>query len=349
MKRKGNPVPAMVLVIFLLAPLILGFAVPSYAATSQSTEIFITTTHPVLAFLIRLIGGDYVDVMDIIPPGVDPHGYEPSIDDIRKISSSDIIVIDSLHHLPISSKIYELYRERSVVLLDELLKAGWKPDKIPGTDVENLHEVFLDEKAFSMSIDILGKILSSVANNKGLNISSYIAARGEVVKSIISRSFDQARREINSLGISGIALYSPVSYYLVRSIGANVSTILTPDPELDPSPSSLQLLRSIPSRCLLVISDFERADIDRLRGSLGALGIRIVSIEIASNKDPEDILLAPLVLSQELGECVKTSKTASGENGAMRWSDYTSPITLAALGLALGFISGYLFRRRYGG
>lgn len=332
--------------------LILALSIPSYVASARYSQddrkMLIATTHPILASLIKLVGGDYVDIVEVIPPGVDPHEYEPPLDIMRKIASSDVIIIDSLHHLPISDKIYELYSDRSIVILDKLLSSGWTPEKIPGTDVENLHEVFLDEEALLLSIKIISQILSNVAENKGFNITGYISIRSDMLENLVKRSFDQARRDAKDLGITDIALYSPVLHYLIRSMGINVSTILTPDPEVEPSPKYLQNLGSSASRCLLVASDLEHVDINRLSASANSLGVRVVSVEIASHEDPEDLLLLPSSILVKLSECVRIKGGTASSGSEDRFIAYLLLAGVVALALAVAILA-LLFREKRGG
>ncbi|MEM2300816.1 MAG: zinc ABC transporter substrate-binding protein [Sulfolobales archaeon] len=326
----------------------------THAQSSQGEKIIVTTTHPFLTSLVKLIGDVYVDVINAIPPGIDPHEYEPPTDVIKKIGSSDIIIIDALHHLPISDRIYELYREKSVVLIDELLKAGWKPEKIPGTDVENLHEVIFDKEALIMTIDIMSNLLIRAANNKGLKIAEYLSAKSEDVKKAILRSFTEAQGIIKSLGIDSVALYSPVLYYLMRSLSINVSIILTPDPEIDPSPPSLQALRAQAPRCLLVASDLEHADINKLSESLSPFGINVISVE-ALPLDPLDLPIFPLSISGKLIECAKitisitSTSTSTASTAAGNQQAYLLLAGSAVLGLILGVTFGFLLGKRYRG
>ncbi len=350
---RGVSLAGLLLILFaLLTP---GYIVyNTHAQSGQSERIIVATTHPFLASLVKLIGGVYVDVINIIPTGIDPHEYEPPTDVIKKIGSSDIIIIDALYHLPISNRIYELYRDKSVVLIDELLKAGWKPEKIPGTDVENLHEVFFDKEALTMTIDIVSNILTKAASNKGLKIAEYISVKNEEVKRALLRSFTEAKESIKNLGIDDIALYSPVLYYLMRSLGINISIILTPDPETEPSPPSLQALRSQAPRCLLVASDLEHMDINRLSESLSLFGINVIPIE-ALPLDPLDLPIFPLSISSRLIECAKintsiTNTSTSTANSVVR--DQQTYLLLAGsaiLGIIMGFTLGFLLGKRYGG
>jgi len=46
--------------------------------------------------LARNIGGERVDVVSLMGPGVDPHLYKPSAGDIRKLEGADIIFYNGL-------------------------------------------------------------------------------------------------------------------------------------------------------------------------------------------------------------------------------------------------------------
>jgi manganese/iron transport system substrate-binding protein len=53
-------------------------------------------TLPLFADLVREVGGDNVDVFSILPSGADPHTYEPTPSDIRRIAEADIIFVNDL-------------------------------------------------------------------------------------------------------------------------------------------------------------------------------------------------------------------------------------------------------------
>lgn len=47
-------------------------------------------TTAILADLARHVAGDAADVETLVPPGADPHSYEPSLRDIRKVAYADV-------------------------------------------------------------------------------------------------------------------------------------------------------------------------------------------------------------------------------------------------------------------
>lgn len=46
------------------------------------------------ADMSRVIGGSYIDVETIVPIGSDPHLYEPTPNDVRKVNEADLIFIN---------------------------------------------------------------------------------------------------------------------------------------------------------------------------------------------------------------------------------------------------------------
>lgn len=63
----------------------------------KNDKIKITTTTTMLKDLIQTIGGDKVEVINLMGEGVDPHLYNASAGDIVKLSDADIIVYGGLH------------------------------------------------------------------------------------------------------------------------------------------------------------------------------------------------------------------------------------------------------------
>ncbi len=75
---------------------------PSPAVSPQRTvnvsrttlPIQVGATLPVFADFAREMGKENVEVFSILPPGVDPHTYEPTPSDIRRIAEADIIFVN---------------------------------------------------------------------------------------------------------------------------------------------------------------------------------------------------------------------------------------------------------------
>ena len=62
----------------------------------DSEKIVITTTTNVITDLVENIGGDNVSVTGLMGPGVDPHLYRPSANDVKKLQNADIVFYNGL-------------------------------------------------------------------------------------------------------------------------------------------------------------------------------------------------------------------------------------------------------------
>lgn len=74
--------------ILVAAILLGGCASPS----KQSAPDVLTTFYP-LTFLAQEIAGDAIRVESIVPSGVEPHDYEPTPDDIKKVHDAKLLII----------------------------------------------------------------------------------------------------------------------------------------------------------------------------------------------------------------------------------------------------------------
>lgn len=59
---------------------------------SDSGKTKVVTTYSVLYDLTRNIAGDQAEVSSLVPVGVDPHTYEPTPGDLRRVSEADLII-----------------------------------------------------------------------------------------------------------------------------------------------------------------------------------------------------------------------------------------------------------------
>lgn len=65
-------------------------------AAGPDPALTVVATTPVVADFVRNVGGDRVEVAQILKAGVDPHDYEPSPADLQVISEADLVVENGL-------------------------------------------------------------------------------------------------------------------------------------------------------------------------------------------------------------------------------------------------------------
>ncbi|HEU0116900.1 MAG TPA: metal ABC transporter substrate-binding protein, partial [Thermomicrobiales bacterium] len=62
------------------------------AAPRAGRPLNVVTTTPLLADLVRQIGGDRVSVQSLLPPNADPHDFEPRPADLVAVEQANLIV-----------------------------------------------------------------------------------------------------------------------------------------------------------------------------------------------------------------------------------------------------------------
>lgn len=85
------------------------------ASSSQAKKLKVTATTGMVADTVQNVGGDRVEVVCLMGPGVDPHLYKASQGDIARLTRADVIFYNGLH---LEGKMAEL--------MDKLARKGTK-------------------------------------------------------------------------------------------------------------------------------------------------------------------------------------------------------------------------------
>ncbi len=69
---------------------------PLSAAVAQAAEVKAVASFTVLADVVSEVGGDRVEVTSLIGTNGDPHAYEPSPSDVRRVREADVVFMSGL-------------------------------------------------------------------------------------------------------------------------------------------------------------------------------------------------------------------------------------------------------------
>ena len=64
---------------------------------SGGTKFRVVTTIGMITDIVKNVGGDRVEVIGLMGPGVDPHLYQPTAKDVQRFSSAHLIFYNGLH------------------------------------------------------------------------------------------------------------------------------------------------------------------------------------------------------------------------------------------------------------
>jgi zinc transport system substrate-binding protein len=79
--------------IIILISLALGLAGGCGGSDESSGEKRVAASFYPLAFAAEELGGDSVDVVNLTPPGTEPHDLEPTPSDVRELKSADLVLL----------------------------------------------------------------------------------------------------------------------------------------------------------------------------------------------------------------------------------------------------------------
>lgn len=64
---------------------------------TENEKLKVVTSFTIIADMAREIGGDYIDVYNLVPTGTDPHEYEPLPNDIKAATDADVLFYNGLN------------------------------------------------------------------------------------------------------------------------------------------------------------------------------------------------------------------------------------------------------------
>lgn len=121
-KKREHLTP--VLFLLTLLPLVLtgcgGEAGSSGTSPRREGPLRIVTTTSIIADTARRIAGEHAQVEALMGPGVDPHLYKASENDVRRLGEADLILYNGLHlEGKMSDILTKMARSRPVVAVTE--------------------------------------------------------------------------------------------------------------------------------------------------------------------------------------------------------------------------------------
>jgi manganese/zinc/iron transport system substrate-binding protein len=63
----------------------------------DESKVNVVATTTMIDDLVKVIGGDKVEVMGMMKPGIDPHGYEQTAQDVAFMNTADVVFYNGLH------------------------------------------------------------------------------------------------------------------------------------------------------------------------------------------------------------------------------------------------------------
>jgi zinc transport system substrate-binding protein len=113
---KKNKIVTLIIILVLIVGGI-WFALKNRAGNIVNNKLQVTASFYPYYFFASQVGGNKVNVINITPPGGEPHDYEPTPQDIINIESSKLLILNG-NVEPWANKIKDLLRGKNAVILE---------------------------------------------------------------------------------------------------------------------------------------------------------------------------------------------------------------------------------------
>jgi zinc transport system substrate-binding protein len=240
--RRVPALAALAALSLLFLGLALGACSRNAPAPGTAKVSVVTTLYP-LEFLARRIGGDRVDVVNVVPPGVEPHDWEPSPRDIAAIQRARVFIHNGAGFEPWAARVVRDLPKNTPLVLQAAHGLSLMPpasgDAEEGAASGGLDpHVWLSPALFTRQAE---QVQNALAKADPAGAQTY-AANLDSLKAQLAALSDDMKRGVSSCARNTIVTSHAAFGYLAKELGLRQVFISGLSPESEPSPARLRQL-----------------------------------------------------------------------------------------------------------
>lgn len=198
---------------------------------SEKHKILVTF-YPIYKFA-KAVGGEKVDVSVIIPSGVEPHDWEPTVQDIERLKQSNMIIINGAG---LESWIPKLVSANPDIIVVDSSKNIALLQKNEGTSMTDPH-IWLDPVLAKIQVqNIADSMIKADPDN-----ANYYQQNANQYKAKLDLLDQQIRTELASCNKKDFLAFHDAFSYFSKEYGLNQNTIVGGlNPESEPTAKALE-------------------------------------------------------------------------------------------------------------
>ncbi|QLF94523.1 zinc ABC transporter substrate-binding protein [Pseudomonas sp. ABC1] len=223
----------------LLLGLLASLLTPAVHAEGKRLRIGITL-HPYYSYVSNIVG-DKADVIPLIPAGFNPHAYEPRAEDIKRIGTLDVVVLNGVGHDDFADRMIEVSERPDIPVIEAnanvpLLAATGQAARGAGK-VVNPH-TFLSISATIAQVNNIARELGKLDPANAKLYTSNARAYAKRLRSMRAQAL--AKLDAAPNADFRVATIHGAYDYLLRDFGLEVTAVVEPAHGIEPSPSQLK-------------------------------------------------------------------------------------------------------------
>ena len=184
----------------------------------------------------KTIGGERVDVSTIIPSGIEPHDWEPTLQDLQKMHNADMIVINGAGLEPWITKLGSINSNILIADTSKGISLLEKDKHVFNNEIQNDPHIWLDpvlaKKQIQNIVNGLIKIDPENANYYQENAKTYDAK--------LDLLDNKIRNELSVCGKKDFIAFHDAFSYFANEYDLHQNTITGVDPNAEPTAVTLQ-------------------------------------------------------------------------------------------------------------
>ncbi len=228
----------------LLIPIIIVLVIFSgvYFLTQEEEieeEILLATSFYPLFDLASHIGGERVSVVNLTPPGVDPHEFEPSLKDMANLEEADIFLYNGGGLDPWAEKKEKELEEKGVIVLNMSSFFDLREDDEKHDDDDDHHKedphIWLDPLMMKEMAEIIFSSLIEI-DKEG---EDYYKENKDNLVSLLEKLDNDYREGLKDCRLDSIVISHASLHYLAERYGFQMIAISGISPLEEPSSRKL--------------------------------------------------------------------------------------------------------------
>lgn len=279
---------AIMVVIPLSSVAVWALDKPNLLQNDQDTKLLVFTTFFPLYEFSKIVGGSSTEVFLLVPAGVEPHEWEPSIREIEKIQTADVIIINGLGF---EHWIHDIeFTNSNVKIVDTSKNFSTESSLLDSDNTKNPH-IWLNPVFAKIQVQNIADGFSQIdpSNKKSYqqNADEYILKLGSL-DSKIKKQLQNCK--------SDFITYHDAFYYFALQYGLNQYTIVkSNDHHFEPNPKNLEKLINLSKNLgIKVIFGEEYSNLNTVQIIANEIGGKISVLSTMEVMKPGDSYLGKM-------------------------------------------------------
>ena len=184
----------------------------------------------------KIIGGERIDASIIIPLGIEPHDWEPTIQDLQKMQNADMIVINGAGLEPWIVKLVSVNSDILIIDTSNGIPLLKKHKYVFNNKLQNDPHVWLDPVLAKKQIQNIVNGLEMVDPQN----ANYYQENANTYNTKLNLLDNKIRNELSVCGKKDFLAFHDAFSYFANEYNLNQNTIIGVNPSEEPTAVTLQ-------------------------------------------------------------------------------------------------------------